>query len=154
MKHLSLTARMSLMFMSAVIAVLTVAGLSFNMLSQHPVSYTHLDVYKRQALGLRLNVCVHQLCTHYCFGFRQKCIECLLTEMAEDLVLQREAWSPCKNLPAGGQECFSEPRGRRLVGIYKNHHAVTQVQKCCSPDKTVIGASPAGVHIRAAMGQE
>ena len=35
MKHLSLTARMSLMFMSAVIAVLTVAGLSFNMLSQH-----------------------------------------------------------------------------------------------------------------------
>ena len=34
MKHLSLTARMSLMFMLAVTAVLTVAGLSFNHLSQ------------------------------------------------------------------------------------------------------------------------
>jgi len=45
MKHLSLTARMSLMFMSAVIAVLTVAGLSFNMLSQH-----HFKMLDRQAL--------------------------------------------------------------------------------------------------------
>ena len=35
MKRLSLTVRMSLMFMSAAIAVLTVAGLSVNMLSQH-----------------------------------------------------------------------------------------------------------------------
>lgn len=45
MKHLSLTARMSLMFMTAVIAVLTVAGLSFNMLSQH-----HFKMLDRQAL--------------------------------------------------------------------------------------------------------
>lgn len=35
MKRLSLTVRMSLMFMSAAIAVLTVAGLSVNILSQH-----------------------------------------------------------------------------------------------------------------------
>ena len=47
MKHLSLTARMSLMFMSAVIAVLTVAGLSFNMLSQH-----HFKMLDRQVNGL------------------------------------------------------------------------------------------------------
>lgn len=45
MKHLSLTARMSLMFMTAVIAVLMVAGLSFNMLSQH-----HFKMLDRQAL--------------------------------------------------------------------------------------------------------
>ncbi|SEO38924.1 hypothetical protein SAMN03159293_02734 [Pseudomonas sp. NFACC39-1] len=45
MKHLSLTARMSLMFMTSVIAVLTVAGLSFNMLSQH-----HFKMLDRQAL--------------------------------------------------------------------------------------------------------
>jgi len=35
LRQLSLTARMSLMFMSAVIAVLVLAGLSFNMLSKH-----------------------------------------------------------------------------------------------------------------------
>lgn len=45
MKRLSLTVRMSLMFMSAVIAVLTVAGLSFNILSQH-----HFVTLDRQIL--------------------------------------------------------------------------------------------------------
>ena len=45
MKHLSLTTRMSLMFMFAVIAVLTVAGLSFNKLSQH-----HFKMIDRQTL--------------------------------------------------------------------------------------------------------
>ncbi|MEX6501052.1 heavy metal sensor histidine kinase [Pseudomonas zhanjiangensis] len=47
--RLSLTARMSLMFMSAVIAVLAVAGLSFNMLSQH-----HFKKLDRQALTEKL----------------------------------------------------------------------------------------------------
>lgn len=45
MNHLSLTARMSLMFMFAVIAVLTVAGLSFNELSRH-----HFRILDRQTL--------------------------------------------------------------------------------------------------------
>lgn len=49
MRHLSLTARMSLMFMSAVIAVLTAAGLSFNMLSQH-----HFKMLDSQALEEKL----------------------------------------------------------------------------------------------------
>ena len=56
MKHLSLTARMSLMFMSAVIAVLTVAGLSFNMLSQH-----HFKMQDRQALVEKLESTKHLL---------------------------------------------------------------------------------------------
>jgi len=56
MKHLSLTARMSLMFMSAVIAVLTVAGLSFNMLSQH-----HFKMLDRQALVEKLECAKHIL---------------------------------------------------------------------------------------------
>ena len=56
MKHLSLTARMSLMFMSAVIAVLTVAGLSFNMLSQH-----HFRMLDRQALVEKLESAKHIL---------------------------------------------------------------------------------------------
>lgn len=56
MKHLSLTARMSLMFMSAVIAVLTVAGLSFNMLSQH-----HFKMLDRQALVEKLESAKHIL---------------------------------------------------------------------------------------------
>jgi two-component system heavy metal sensor histidine kinase CusS len=44
-RHISLTARMSLMFMSAVIAVLIVAGLSFYMLSQN-----HFEKLDRLAL--------------------------------------------------------------------------------------------------------
>jgi two-component system, OmpR family, heavy metal sensor histidine kinase CusS len=47
--HLSLTARMSLMFMSVVIAVLVAAGLGFNMLSQH-----HFKMLDQQALGEKL----------------------------------------------------------------------------------------------------
>lgn len=49
MKHLSLTARMSLMFMLAVIAVLTVAGLSFNELSRH-----HFMMLDQQTLDEKL----------------------------------------------------------------------------------------------------
>lgn len=49
LSHLSLTARMSLMFMSVVIAVLAVAGLGFNMLSQH-----HFKMLDQQALGEKL----------------------------------------------------------------------------------------------------
>lgn len=49
MKHLSLTTRMSLMFMFAVIAVLTVAGLSFNKLSQH-----HFKMIDQQTLVEKL----------------------------------------------------------------------------------------------------
>ncbi|WP_454864779.1 heavy metal sensor histidine kinase [Pseudomonas rhizophila] len=49
MNHLSLTARMSLMFMLAVIAVLTVAGLSFNELSRH-----HFRMLDRQTLMEKL----------------------------------------------------------------------------------------------------
>ena len=56
MRHLSLTARMSLMFMSAVIAVLTAAGLSFNMLSQH-----HFKMLDRQALEEKLESTRHLL---------------------------------------------------------------------------------------------
>lgn len=56
MRHLSLTARMSLMFMSAVIAVLVVAGLSFNMLSQH-----HFMLLDRQALMEKLESAQHIL---------------------------------------------------------------------------------------------
>ena len=47
---------MSLMFMSAVIAVLTVAGLSFNMLSQH-----HFRMLDRQALVEKLESAKHIL---------------------------------------------------------------------------------------------
>jgi two-component system heavy metal sensor histidine kinase CusS len=47
--HLSLTARMSLMFMSVVIAVLAAAGLGFNMLSQH-----HFKMLDQQTLGEKL----------------------------------------------------------------------------------------------------
>jgi len=62
MKHLSLTARMSLMFMLAVIAVLTVAGLSFNELSRH-----HFMMLDQQTLDEKLestqqilsNTCSH-----------------------------------------------------------------------------------------------
>jgi two-component system heavy metal sensor histidine kinase CusS len=50
LKNLSLTARMSLMFMSAVIIVLAVAGLSFNLLSQH-----HFSLLDRQALEEKLS---------------------------------------------------------------------------------------------------
>ncbi|MBT8764850.1 heavy metal sensor histidine kinase [Metapseudomonas boanensis] len=49
MRHLSLTARMSLMFMLAVTAVLTVAGLSFNHLSQR-----HFKSLDRQILVEKL----------------------------------------------------------------------------------------------------
>lgn len=49
MKHLSLTARMSLMFMLAVIAVLTVAGLSFNQFSRH-----HFLMLDQQTLNEKL----------------------------------------------------------------------------------------------------
>jgi len=49
MKHLSLTARMSLMFMLAVIAVLTVAGLSFNQFSRH-----HFMMLDQQKLDEKL----------------------------------------------------------------------------------------------------
>ena len=49
MKHLSLTARMSLMFMFAVIAVLTVPGLSFNELSRH-----HFMMLDQQTLDEKL----------------------------------------------------------------------------------------------------
>jgi two-component system, OmpR family, heavy metal sensor histidine kinase CusS len=50
MKHLSLTARMSLMFMLAVIAVLTVAGLSFNQFSRH-----HFMMLDQQKLDEKLD---------------------------------------------------------------------------------------------------
>ena len=49
LRHLSLTARMSVMFMSVVVVVLTIAGLSFNLLSQH-----HFEVLDRQALVEKL----------------------------------------------------------------------------------------------------
>jgi len=49
LRHLSLTARMSIMFMSVVVVVLTIAGLSFNLLSQH-----HFEVLDRQALVEKL----------------------------------------------------------------------------------------------------
>ena len=55
-RHLSLTARMSLMFMSAVVVVLTLAGLSFNVLSQH-----HFEVLDRQALVEKLESTRHIL---------------------------------------------------------------------------------------------
>ncbi|MEO4046527.1 heavy metal sensor histidine kinase [Pseudomonas sp. CAU 1711] len=54
--RLSLTARMSLMFMFAVIAVLVVAGLSFNLLSQH-----HFEMLDRQALVEKLESTRHIL---------------------------------------------------------------------------------------------
>ncbi|MFJ7110616.1 heavy metal sensor histidine kinase [Pseudomonas sp. NPDC098740] len=50
MNRMSLTARMSLMFMLAVTAVLTVAGLSFNNLSRH-----HFKMLDQQALNEKLN---------------------------------------------------------------------------------------------------
>lgn len=50
MKRMSLTSRMSLMFMFAVTAVLTVAGLSFNNLSQH-----HFKMLDQQALNEKLH---------------------------------------------------------------------------------------------------
>lgn len=50
MNSLSLTARMSLMFMLAVTAVLTVAGLSFNNLSRH-----HFKMLDQQALNEKLH---------------------------------------------------------------------------------------------------
>jgi hypothetical protein len=46
MNRLSLTTRMSLMFMLAVTAVLTVAGVSFNRLSQH-----HFKMLDQEALN-------------------------------------------------------------------------------------------------------
>ncbi|WP_025810176.1 heavy metal sensor histidine kinase [Pseudomonas chlororaphis] len=49
MKRMSLTTRMSLMFMLAVTAVLTVAGLSFNNLSRH-----HFKMLDQQALNEKL----------------------------------------------------------------------------------------------------
>ena len=55
-RHLSLTARMSLMFMSVVVVVLTMAGLSFNVLSQH-----HFEVLDRQALVEKLESTRHIL---------------------------------------------------------------------------------------------
>lgn len=54
--HLSLTARMSLMFMSAVIAVLVAAGLGFNMLSQH-----HFKALDRQTLVEKIESTRHIL---------------------------------------------------------------------------------------------
>jgi len=56
MCHLSLTARMSLMFMSVVVVVLTMAGLSFNLLSQH-----HFEMLDRQALVEKLESTRHIL---------------------------------------------------------------------------------------------
>src|SRR3990167_3362025 len=50
MKRMSLTTRMSLMFMLAVTAVLTVAGLSFNNLSRH-----HFKMLDQQALNEKLH---------------------------------------------------------------------------------------------------
>lgn len=50
MNRLSLTTRMSLMFMLAVTAVLTVAGVSFNRLSQH-----HFKMLDQEALNEKLN---------------------------------------------------------------------------------------------------
>lgn len=50
MKRMSLTTRMSLMFMLAVTAVLTVAGLSFNSLSRH-----HFKMLDQQALNEKLH---------------------------------------------------------------------------------------------------
>ena len=50
MKRMSLTSRMSLMFMLAVTAVLTIAGLSFNNLSQH-----HFKMLDQQALSEKLH---------------------------------------------------------------------------------------------------
>ncbi|MDX1299940.1 MAG: heavy metal sensor histidine kinase [Pseudomonas sp.] len=58
MRHLSLTARMSLMFMFAVIAVLTVAGLSFNALSRH-----HFMVLDQQTLDEKLEA-TQQILSH------------------------------------------------------------------------------------------
>ena len=55
-RHLSLTARMSLMFMSAVIAVLVIAGLSFYTLSKH-----HFEELDRQALVEKLESTRHIL---------------------------------------------------------------------------------------------
>ena len=49
MKHLSLTARMSLMFMLAVMAVLTISGLSFNEFSRH-----HFMMLDQQTLDEKL----------------------------------------------------------------------------------------------------
>ena len=49
MKRMSLTTRMSLMFMLAVTAVLTVAGLSFSNLSRH-----HFKMLDQQALNEKL----------------------------------------------------------------------------------------------------
>lgn len=50
MNRLSLTTRMSLMFMLAVTAVLTVAGVSFNHLSQH-----HFKMLDQEALNEKLH---------------------------------------------------------------------------------------------------
>lgn len=50
MNRLSLTTRMSLMFMLAVTAVLTVAGVSFNRLSQH-----HFKMLDQEALNEKLH---------------------------------------------------------------------------------------------------
>lgn len=56
LNRLSLTARMSLMFMSAVIAVLVIAGLSFYTLSKH-----HFEELDRQALVEKLESTRHIL---------------------------------------------------------------------------------------------
>lgn len=56
LKQLSLTARMSLMFMFAVVTVLVIAGLSFNMFSQH-----HFESLDRQVLAEKLQSANHIL---------------------------------------------------------------------------------------------
>ncbi|WP_312976607.1 heavy metal sensor histidine kinase [Stutzerimonas nitrititolerans] len=55
-RRLSLTARMALMFMSVVVLVLAMAGLSFNLLSQH-----HFEELDRQALVEKLESTKHIL---------------------------------------------------------------------------------------------
>lgn len=98
MKQLSLTARLSLLFMLAVAAVLSVAALSFNRLSQH-----HFELLDRQVLVEKLEA-TQAMLTDPTAGGR---FEQLRPQLSALLGAHRDLAASI--LAADGRELFAEP---------------------------------------------
>ena len=98
MKQLSLTARLSLLFMLAVAAVLSVAALSFNRLSQH-----HFELLDRQVLVEKLEATQAMLADPAAGGR----LEQLHPQLSALLGAHRDLAASI--LAADGRELFAEP---------------------------------------------
>jgi len=82
---------------------------------------------------------------HYCFGFRQKCIECLVSLRWRQISSSRvRPWSPCQKFVRLRQECFQKvsPAVEGCRRLQKPSRDSLGSESAVSTDKTGLSGLP------------